>query len=249
MASMPVTVGVRSQTSHRCFLIPYAGKETVPVLAPLPEGTIIDGVDCSGMTDDPRKDGIPVYLQQQNRRALSPENAAKAVLLAAAIQAEKRAQRVERRAKAKLLGLSPLDLRQHGAVLKSETQKESAMSKKRKVKLPVPPPRRGRRKPAAAPVNGTAVVTEGAPTAAGEAATVRGGSKLEAIVGLLRRPVGCTAAEVLAATGWPTVSMPAQAKAAGIELTTAKEGRTTRYWDKATKPKATAESASEAAAA
>lgn len=246
MASMPVTVGVRSQTSHRCFLIPYAGKETVPVLAPLPEGTIIDGVDCSGMTDDPRKEGLPVYLQHQNRRALSPENAAKAAALAAALKAEKRAQDTARRARAKLLGLSPLDLRRHGAVLKSETEKDSAMSKKRKVKLPVPPPRRGR---ARKPAEGTAPVNGAAPAASDDAGAVRPGSKLEAIVGLLRRPGGCTAAEVLEATGWPTVSMPAQAKAAGIELATAKEGRTTRYWDKATKPKATAESASEAAAA
>lgn len=44
------------------------------------------------------------------------------------------------------------------------------------------------------------------------------GSKLEAIAGLLTRPGGCTVKDVLAATGWPSVSMPAQAKAAGLTL-------------------------------
>jgi hypothetical protein len=67
---------------------------------------------------------------------------------------------------------------------------------------------------------------------------VREGSKLAAIVGLLQRPGGCTSADVLKATEWPSVSMPQQAKAAGITLVTEKEGRVTRYWDKATKPEA-----------
>lgn len=57
--------------------------------------------------------------------------------------------------------------------------------------------------------------------------TPRPGSKLDLIVGLLKRPQGCTAAEVLAETGWPSVSMPQQAKAAGLKLT--KEGRPARY--------------------
>lgn len=47
---------------------------------------------------------------------------------------------------------------------------------------------------------------------------VREGSKLSIIVGLLKRPGGCTTADVLKATGWPAVSMPQQAKAAGLEL-------------------------------
>lgn len=67
---------------------------------------------------------------------------------------------------------------------------------------------------------------------------VRAGSKLEAIVSLLRRPEGCTSADVLAETSWPAVSLPQQAKAAGITLATEKEGRVTRYWDAATRPKA-----------
>jgi hypothetical protein len=58
---------------------------------------------------------------------------------------------------------------------------------------------------------------------------VRPGSKLETIVGLLKRPQGCTAAEIMAACKWPSVSVPQQARAAGLTLKTEKEGRVTRY--------------------
>lgn len=58
---------------------------------------------------------------------------------------------------------------------------------------------------------------------------VRAGSKLEIIVGLLTREGGCTGAEILTATGWPTVSVPQQAKAAGLDLSKVKEGKVTRY--------------------
>lgn len=59
---------------------------------------------------------------------------------------------------------------------------------------------------------------------------VRPGSKLEKVVELLTREGGCTAAEVLKATEWPAVSMPQQARAAGLALRQEKEGKTTRYW-------------------
>jgi len=58
----------------------------------------------------------------------------------------------------------------------------------------------------------------------------RAGSKLEAISVLLRRPEGCTTADVLKATGWPSVSMPAQAKALGVGLRKEKEGGAFRYF-------------------
>lgn len=57
----------------------------------------------------------------------------------------------------------------------------------------------------------------------------REGSKLAVIVGLLKRKEGCTVKDVLAATGWPTVSMPQQAKAAGLSLKKEKDGSVTRY--------------------
>ena len=67
--------------------------------------------------------------------------------------------------------------------------------------------------------------TNGAHTTNG----IRPGSKVELIAGLLKRPEGCTTADVLTATGWPAVSMPAQAKAAGLTLKKEKDGSVTRY--------------------
>jgi hypothetical protein len=64
---------------------------------------------------------------------------------------------------------------------------------------------------------------------------VRPGTKLEKVVQLLQRPNGCTNEDVLKATGWPSVSMPQQAKAAGITLVKEKTDGVTRYYDKATK--------------
>ena len=60
--------------------------------------------------------------------------------------------------------------------------------------------------------------------------TIRKGSKLAICAQLLLRPEGCTAAEVLAATKWPAVSMPQQARAAGLKLKKEKDGKVTRYW-------------------
>lgn len=78
----------------------------------------------------------------------------------------------------------------------------------------------------------TAKRASGAPKAAGKAAAggVKPGSKLEKIVKLLKRKEGCTAADALAATGWPSLSFNQQAAAAGIKLRKVKEGRITRYF-------------------
>lgn len=58
------------------------------------------------------------------------------------------------------------------------------------------------------------------------------GSKVALIAEMLKRPSGCSAAEVMKACGWPSVSMPAQAKAAGLKLRSEKvEGsRGRRYF-------------------
>ena len=59
----------------------------------------------------------------------------------------------------------------------------------------------------------------------------RAGTKTEVVAALLRRKSGCTAAEVLEATGWPAVSMPAMAKACGLALRKEKEkGSPTQYY-------------------
>ena len=58
-----------------------------------------------------------------------------------------------------------------------------------------------------------------------------GRSKVHLIGDLLTRPEGCTTADVLAATSWPSVSMPMQAKLAGLKLRKEKtKGQPTRYW-------------------
>lgn len=51
-----------------------------------------------------------------------------------------------------------------------------------------------------------------------KAKTSSGKSKIDTIAALLKRPGGCTSKDVLKATGWPAVSMPAMAKAAGLKL-------------------------------
>lgn len=57
-------------------------------------------------------------------------------------------------------------------------------------------------------------------------------SKVNLIGDLMLRPEGCTTKDVLAATGWPAVSMPAQAKLAGLTLRKEKDPKTkvTTYW-------------------
>lgn len=59
---------------------------------------------------------------------------------------------------------------------------------------------------------------------------IRPGSKLATIVAMLTRPEGCSQEEVLAATGWPTVSMPQQARAAGLVLIKRRVYGRTRYY-------------------
>lgn len=66
--------------------------------------------------------------------------------------------------------------------------------------------------------------------ASGPDKAVRPGSKLEIVVGLLTRKGGCTSADILEATEWPAVSVPQQARAAGLTLRQEKDGKVTRYW-------------------
>jgi hypothetical protein len=57
------------------------------------------------------------------------------------------------------------------------------------------------------------------------------GAKTQLIAELLTRKSGCTTADVLAATGWTAVSMPAMAKACGLTLRKEKEaGSVTKYF-------------------
>lgn len=88
------------------------------------------------------------------------------------------------------------------------TAKKAAAPKKAKAAKPAAP------KKAAAPKKG------------GDAKT-----KTAIVATLLQRPAGCTGKEILAATSWPTVSVPQQAKAAGLKLRKVKEkGKPTVYF-------------------
>ncbi len=57
------------------------------------------------------------------------------------------------------------------------------------------------------------------------------GSKTTAVVRMLTRKRGCTFAEALKATGWPTVSLPAITKRLGLKLRRVKKpGALTRFY-------------------
>jgi hypothetical protein len=108
------------------------------------------------------------------------------------------------------LGTSVTEIRNKpGAKLAGENQESDVTKKTKKTKAKSAPKTK-------------AAVANGAP---------RTGSKTELIAGLLTRAKGCTGAEILEATGWPTVSVPAQAKAAGLKLRKEKaKGEPTRYY-------------------
>jgi hypothetical protein len=58
----------------------------------------------------------------------------------------------------------------------------------------------------------------------------RVGSKAHVIGQMLLRPEGVTGREICTALNWPSVSIPAQAKAAGLTFTTQRTGREVRYF-------------------
>lgn len=96
---------------------------------------------------------------------------------------------------------------------------ETEMAKSKKAKTP-----KAKAKKAKAPKKAPKNIENGG-------TSIRPGSKVEMVANLLRREGGCTASDVLLATGWPSVSMPAQAKQAGLVLKKEKnKGEPTRYF-------------------
>lgn len=65
--------------------------------------------------------------------------------------------------------------------------------------------------------------------ATASAKAIKRGSKLEVIVKLLTRQGGCTTKDILKATDWPAVSVPQQARAAGLKLRKEKRDGVTYY--------------------
>jgi hypothetical protein len=171
---------------------------------PLAAGTLIDGIDCSGMTD--LAPGIPVYLQPHNRRALTPEQAGRVAALAAARAEE---ARIKREGDSTVVS----DL-----VAAAKAKRGGGKGAKR---------------------SGGGAGAGGSGSGGGSAKKRGGGAKKPAdgksktaiVAGLLKRSGGCTTADILEATGWPSVSVPAMAKAAGLRLRKEKvKGSPTQYF-------------------
>jgi Putative amidoligase enzyme len=70
-------------------------------------------------------------------------------------------------------------------------------------------------------------------TTSGPRNRAKAGSKAHLIGDMLLRPEGVTRTEIIAATGWPSVSIPQQAGICGIEFTTQRTGREVRYFARA----------------
>lgn len=197
---------------------------------------------------------IPPFL----RRPYGPEEKARIEkMVADANRREIRMPRDRRKvrspgsgAKATGLGMAPTALRSHGASLKGETStapkrkpamkigaKEQALRAQRE-EVAKPQPADPANAAAAADTKETDMSTKKtaarkkapAKKAAKASPVIRPGSKLEIVVGLLTRPEGCTAEEITTACNWPTVSVPQQARAAGLTLRKEKDGKISRYW-------------------
>ena len=198
---------------------PYAGKEPPVPFEVLPVDTIVDGVDCSGMTLDPKKGDMPAFLQSQNRRGLTPEQKAKVDAAVKLLKDADKAKAKERKAMASQLGMAPTDMKKAGAKLKSEVKAKPTKTAKTKTVKPV---KAKAEKATTKPVKVAKPRKDGEP---------RPGSKAALVGDLLRRKNGCTAAEAMKAAEWPSISMPAAAKAAGLKLRKEKKpGEVTRYY-------------------
>lgn len=112
---------------------------------------------------------------------------------------------------------------------KTPGPKEQALRAQREAETDTPATEAATKKAAAKPAKKpvvskkakAATTTPAAAAATTEApagTAIRPGSKLAIIVKLLAKKNGCTAKEVMAACNWPSISMPQQAKACGVDL-------------------------------
>jgi hypothetical protein len=195
----------------------YAGKDKngrgggkLPVPPPKPEQQAASASDKPFA--DPKKDGIPVELQVQNRKPLTPEQKAKVDAALAKATAPAKAQ---------------ADLR----AAQKATAKEKARVRIEKLKAK----KSGEAKKLPPTGKAALKVIHGGkadkPKPAVKAKTTNGKTKTAIVGDLLRRKDGCTTADILKATGWPSVSVPQQAKAVGLKLRKEKKpGEVTRYY-------------------
>lgn len=81
---------------------------------------------------------------------------------------------------------------------------------------------------------GTTLILVGSKPWAGKVVVLKkervGKSKIQVVADLLLQAGGCTTADILAATGWPSVSVPKQAQLAGLVLRKEKVDKVMRYW-------------------
>lgn len=160
------------------------------------------------MLEDPRRRGVPLFLQFQNRVPFTPAQQARWDERVRARAAGEPPGRSDFR-KPKSMSWEEFDARQE-----AEAAARRAASYAR---IAVVKENYGDRHPARVPrVRGL-----------GKSAA---GSKGAMIAEMMLRPGGCTTAEVLSATGWPSVSMPAAARSAGLALRRERVGGVLRYY-------------------
>jgi len=210
-------------------------------------------------TADPKKEGVPVSLQVQNRLPLTDEqkakvDAAKAQAKATSTDAKQAAMReAQKEAKAEKAKVKRVAKKEKAAaVAKGATTamplqgKEALKAIKAAKGTQTAPGKKNTTQASAVAGNGHLNKTRAndAKRQAAEAkankakAKAKGGktkgepkakSKLAMIVALLQRKNGCTRADILEATGWPSVSVQQQAAAANLKLTIKKDGSVKRY--------------------
>ena len=219
------------------------------------------------LTDDPKKAGIPPFLQVQNRRVLTAEeharvNAwlAKPSTASAALGHDEWLARLQagRARDAAVAATLMVDKKQQsldGLRSRTAAARERIEREGKHVPGCIWNAAAGRWAHPAAVRDGTRWISKSADAGTTGATdmttknakkngkksalkvrgpakkTTNGGSKTEAAGKLLARSGGCTSADILEATGWPSVSVPAVAKACGLKLSTEKEkGKPTRYY-------------------
>lgn len=191
-------------------------------------------IDDAGVAET-ATDDVPDFLDAKNRTPLSPEKQAK-------LDASMKAAREKALDPAAAQIVADQAERKR---TKREVRKEKAAAEKEGKSTALPPsgkaalaviigksakPKRPAKTKAAAKPKAPAKGKKADGAKKPAAAKAKGSTKVEIIAGLLTRKEGCTTADILAACKWPSVSVPQQAKAAGLKLRKVKDGSVSRYF-------------------